>query len=552
MTPGGRTRAPIALQLVALLVVSLIAAQLMTFAAVVLMPPPTRAVYRMEDVAQALKGGSLHPRYGRDLTREVQKEAPAEPEIRPARGPNELRMRPPPEWSRRELASLLGAPEADVRLVQRASFPGMIMRGPFGVRVPVRFERERLHLQAGRSEAFNGQAGPDGPGGPPRDFTIMTDGPRAGEMGVVTGTIGPGPGPDPGGPRGGDVAFMAAGPRGSGFRTGGPPLFGEFTAALRQADGQWLVVRPKPEPFPNDWQRRLLLWLGGCILLTAPLGYLFARRITAPIGRFARAAETLGRDPSGPLMELSGPAEIGMAARAFNDMQARLKRYIDDRTAMVGAISHDLRTPLARIRFKLEAAPDNVKAAVLADVEQMEQMIASVLAFIRDASAGRPRERLDLLSLVECVVDDAAQTGQDVTLDEDSAAVTVEADSLGLQRLLGNLVDNAVKYGHRARIRVSDGEGDAVVEISDDGPGLSSMDLERVFEPFYRAEAARTLDGGGVGLGLAVARSIARAHGGDVILVSEVRGLTARVRLPRSADEPQGRRARARAVPDAA
>jgi signal transduction histidine kinase len=543
VTAGGRTRAPIALQLVALLVVSLIAAQLMTFAAVVLMPPPTRAIYRMEDVAQALKGGSLHPRYGRELTREVQKEAPAEPEIRPAHDPRDLRMRPPPEWARRELASLLGVRETEVRLIRESSFPGMIMRGPFGVRVPMRFERQDQRGPSGQGERFREQMGPggrpdDGPhfggepgGGPPRDFTVSTEGPVPGDAGIVAGMIGPGPD----GPPRGDVTYMAGGgPRGFGFHVGAPPLFGEFTAALRQADGQWLVVRPKPESFPNDWQRRFLFWLGGCILLTAPLGYLFARRITAPISRFARAAETL--------MALSGPAEVGMAARAFNDMQARLKRYIDDRTAMVGAISHDLRTPLARIRFKLEAAPEGVKAAVLADVEQMEQMIASVLAFIRDASAGRPRERLDLLSLVECVVDDAAETGQDVTLTVGQTA-TVEADALGLQRLLGNLVDNAVKYGTRARIAVGVADGDALVEVADDGPGLSSSDLERVFQPFYRAEAARTLDGGGVGLGLAVARSIARAHGGDVTLVSSPTGLTAKVRLPLSASEPQGRRA---------
>jgi signal transduction histidine kinase len=511
VTPGGRTRAPIALQLVALLVVSLIAAQLLTFAALVLMPPPTRAIYRMEDVAQALKGGSLQPRYGRELIREVQKDAPTEPDVRPTRDPNAPSLRPPAEWSRRELAMLVGVREADVRLIQQSPFPGMILRGPFGVRVPIRYERERLHAEAGKPDTFRDEGGPGGgPGGPgfghgpgdegrrPGQLQGMTEGPRPGEPGLIAGAMGSGPG-DP--PRG-DPGHGPGGPRG--FRNGGPPLFGEFTAALRQADGQWLVVKPKPEPFPNDWQRRLLLWLGGCVLLTAPLGYLFARRITAPIGRFARAAETLGRDPSGPLMALSGPAEIGMAARAFNDMQARLKRYIDDRTAMVGAISHDLRTPLARIRFKLEAAPEGVRSAVMADVEQMEQMIASVLAFIRDASAGRPRERLDLLSLVECVVDDAAQTGQDVTLGEDSAPVIVEADALGLQRLLGNLVDNAVKYGHRARIRVTDGEGDAIVEISDDGPGLSSLELERVFQPFYRAEAARTLDGGGVGLGLAM------------------------------------------------
>jgi two-component system OmpR family sensor kinase len=410
----------------------------------------------------------------------------------------------------------VGVEEKDVRLSHQRSFPNLMIRGPFGVRAPMGFEHRQLSFppgEPGREAA--GDRGPMGPG-PGGD---------------------PGPGPD-GGPDGHpprDV-FAVRGPGGNfGFGAGGPPLFGEFTAALRQPDGQWLVVRPRPEPFPNEWQRRLLFWLAGCLLLTAPVGYLFARRITAPIGRFARAAETLGRDPSGPLMALSGPAEIGMAARAFNDMQARLKRYIDDRTAMVGAISHDLRTPLARIRFKLEGAPDEVKRTVLADVEQMEKMIASVLAFIRDASAGRPRERLDLLSLVECLVDDAAQTGQEVSLDDDSAPVTVEADALGLQRLLGNLLDNAVKYGGRARVRVFAEDGHGVVEIADEGPGLASAELERVFQPFYRAEAARTLDGGGVGLGLAVARSIARAHGGDVSLASSAAGLTARVRLPLSA-----------------
>ena len=537
MTPTGRTRAPIALQLVALLVVSLIAAQMVTFAVVVLMPPPSRPIYRMEDVAQALKGGSLHPRYGHELVRDLQKDPPVEPAPAPDRRPGELRLRPSTEWSRKQLATLMGVHESDVRLIQRPPFRGVITRGPFGVRVPIQFRRFR-------------QDGPP-PGGPPggegpRGEFMVGVGPEGGSEGgpgpvgagmgrIETRVVGPGAPPPPDGAHGNFTYVTAGGGNASfAFGPGGPPLFGEFTAALRQADGQWLVVRPKPEPFPNDWQSRLLLWLGGCLLLTAPLGYLFARRITAPIGRFAQAAEVLGRDPSGPLMELCGPAEIGMAARAFNDMQAKLKRYIDDRTAMVGAISHDLRTPLARIRFKVEAAPEPVRQAVIADVEQMEQMISSVLAFIRDASAGRPRERLDLLSLVECLVDDAAQTGQDVTLVQ-AVPATVVADALGLQRLFGNLLDNAVKYGRRARLNLATGDGEAVVEIVDDGPGIAVSDLERVFRPFYRAEEARTLDGRGVGLGLAVARSIARSHGGDVSLSTRASGLTARVRLPLSA-----------------
>ena len=220
-----------------------------------------------------------------------------------------------------------------------------------------------------------------------------------------------------------------------------------------------------------------------------------------------------------------------MAARAFNEMQERLRRYVGDRTAMVGAISHDLRTPLARMRFKLEGAPEGVREAVLSDVDQMERMISAVLSFIKDAHEPSERTSLDLLSLLECVVDDAAAAGADVSLISD-ATVVVEADPLALQRLFENLIDNAAKYGKRSTVRLFQADGEAVVEIADQGPGIAPADMARVFEPFYRAEAARTLDGSGVGLGLAVARSIAIAHGGDVTLASTDRGLVARVMLP--------------------
>lgn len=510
MTSGGRTRAPIALQVVALLVLSLVVVQLVTFAAVLLIPPPARAVYRMEEVARALKGGPLDTRYGHQLVRSFEDVPPAEPPPRVMREGEPPRI--PFTGARRQLAALLGVNEADVRLIEKPPFPSLLLH-----------LSERGHgMFMDRAKMFDREGGPMGPApGPPPErsgFPASAMPPPAGDMAFVArGPVGPG--------MGGDRRAFFFGDR---------PLFGEFTAAVRQANGKWLVVRPQPERFPNDWQRGLLYRLVGCLLVTAPLGYLFARRITAPIGRFARAAEALGRDPSGPLMALSGPAEIGMAARAFNDMQARVKRYIEDRTAMVGAISHDLRTPLARIRFKLEGAPEPVRAAIASDLDQMEQMISSVLSFIRDASAGRPHERMDLLSLLEVLTDDAVLIGQDVILAE-AVAATVEADELGLRRMFGNLLDNAVKYGGSAVVRLTVADGHVVVEITDRGPGLASSELERVFQPFYRMEAARTLDGGGVGLGLAVARSIARAHGGDVTLSSTTAGLTARVRLPLSA-----------------
>jgi signal transduction histidine kinase len=310
------------------------------------------------------------------------------------------------------------------------------------------------------------------------------------------------------------------------------PVVGDFLAAARRPDGGWTVVRSSPEPFPTDWQRRALTLLLAGFVVVAPAAFLFARRITAPLKRFSAAAERLGRDPHAPLMTLSGPGEIGAAAEAFNGMQARLKRYIDDRTAMVGAISHDLRTPLARIRFKMEGAPGDLRGSVLADVAQMEQMIGGVLAFIRDESTPRRRERLDLLSLVECVADDAAMVGGDVEILE-AAPVTVDGDPVALQRLFVNLVDNAVKYGGEARIRIRREGAQAVVEIADAGEGLGPEDLERVFQPFYRADASRNLDAVGIGLGLPIARSTARAHGGDVELAAAAKGgLKARVTLP--------------------
>ena len=306
---------------------------------------------------------------------------------------------------------------------------------------------------------------------------------------------------------------------------------GDFVAALRIAPGRWVTVQPRPEGFPSAWQQRLLLWFALSFAVVTPLGLLFARRLAAPLGEFAMAAERLGKDPSGAHLALGGPAEVGRAAQAFNRMQGRLKRYIDDRTAMVGAISHDLRTPLARMRFRLERAPTAVRAPVLADIAQMEEMISSVLVFIRDASEPAVRERVDLRSILECVVDGAAETGAQAELDP-GEPVPVDVDSLSVQRVVSNLVENALKYGEYAHVRMYADGAEAVAEVEDDGPGLPDEEMERVFLPFYRSERARTLDTRGIGLGLAVSRSIARAHGGDVRLLSRGRGLVAQLRLP--------------------
>jgi two-component system OmpR family sensor kinase len=309
-------------------------------------------------------------------------------------------------------------------------------------------------------------------------------------------------------------------------------LVAPFEVAVKRPDGRYDEIRPQPAFGLNPWQQRIALWFVLTALAMAPISYIFARRLSAPIRLFADAAERLGRDPRAPTLALKGSAEIGVAVRAFNDMQERLRRYVEDRTAMVGAIAHDLRTPLTRLRFRIEALPEDQKAKIAADIDQMEAMISAALTFVRDAGQPGQRTPLELSSLLESLCDEMSETGA-ATEVETGEKVVLEGDPMALRRLFANLLDNAVKFGGRARARVSRQGANAVVEIDDDGPGIPPQDGERVFEPFYRREPSRNRQTGGAGLGLAIVRSIARGHGGDVALVNRLGGgLTARVQLP--------------------
>ncbi|HLZ76282.1 HAMP domain-containing sensor histidine kinase [Phenylobacterium sp.] len=507
-------RAPISVQLVTLLLASLIVAEAISFGIILLIPPPRPPVYRVADVAAAMRGGTLKTRFGRPLTRSIATALPAE-------------LTSPHREHQRTLAALartLGEPETRVRLEEQNASPLWRIRRALTGDAPPRGPDRGGPMGASPFEMDRGPPDP-GSGFGPGPGAVAQGSPLPSAPEATAGQGAPG---DPRRPwmRGGGRRRFGGGPE--------LPIFGDFAAALQLDNGTWMVVRSTPESFPSAWQMQASAWLLAGFLLVASAGYLFSRRISAPLRRFAEAAETLGRDPHAPQMTLKGPAEVGAAAHAFNEMQARLKRYINDRTAMVGAISHDLRTPLARIRFKVEAAPPSLKASVLADVEQMEQMIGGVLAFIRDEGAPRRREKLDLLSLIECVADDAAMVGGQVEI-VDGAPVTVDGDPVALQRLFSNLVDNALKYGGEARINVRQDGAAAVVEIVDPGPGLSPDELGRVFQPFYRTDASRNLDNGGVGLGLPIARSTARAHGGDVELTSSPGATTAIVTLPAAA-----------------
>lgn len=325
----------------------------------------------------------------------------------------------------------------------------------------------------------------------------------------------------------------------------GPVIFGPFTVALRQPDGSWRVVSGGGERLVQRWRSRMVLWILCSVLLVLPIAWWFSRRIARPIRAFGAAAEQLGRHHDLKRVEVSGPAEIRQAASALNEMQARLEKYVRERTSVVGAIAHDLRTPLSRLHFHLLPAPDNVRRRAEAEIAEMEQMISVTLDFVQNETRRRDLEALDLGLLVEGVVDDLADMGADVRM-TGVVPVTMMGDSVLLRRLFANLIQNALAYGGSARVSVGSAPGRAIVDVVDEGPGMAEADLERAFEPFYRAESSRNRTTGGMGLGLAIVQSAARAHGGEVQLMNRPEGgLCARVTLPAWQMSPECVRSRA-------
>jgi len=307
-------------------------------------------------------------------------------------------------------------------------------------------------------------------------------------------------------------------------------ITGDFTASLRRADGQWVTVTTSSAFEP--WRWFVLWWLIVSAAAVAPFAWALAHRIAKPIGAFAAAAERLGRDPRASPIAIDGPTEIAEAAAAFNRMQARLNRYVDDRATVVGAVAHDLRTPLMRLGLRLEAAPDALRQACEGDIRDMEAMISATLSYLRDTTKQGARKPLDLRSLAETVTDDMSDRGEPVTL-APGDPVVVEGNSPALKAMLNNLVTNALKYAGSAEVSLAQADGQALIEVRDDGPGVPPEDLDRVFEPFFRGEKSRNRDTGGIGLGLASARAVARAHGGDLIVRNrEEGGLSALVTLP--------------------
>lgn len=269
------------------------------------------------------------------------------------------------------------------------------------------------------------------------------------------------------------------------------------------------------------------------VLVCFALAALLVRMTTRSLERLARAADRIGQDPSsGPLPE-SGPSEIRRVIAAFNRMQERVRRYLVERGRLLGAISHDLKTPITRLRLRAEMLSDpELRAKMLRDLDEMQTMVGSTLDFFAAVGKDAQRQPVDVGALIESVCEDRREAGQELSV-HGMPLGPYRADPQALRRCLENLIENAIRYGAAARIEIRDSPERLKIAIRDRGPGIPQAELERVFEPFYRLDGSRNMDRGGTGLGLSIARNIARWHGGDVTLINAAPGLVAELVLPR-------------------
>jgi signal transduction histidine kinase len=327
---------------------------------------------------------------------------------------------------------------------------------------------------------------------------------------------------------------MGRGPMMHGF--GGFGRFGAFRdlqVSVPLADGQWLSFATALPESGASFSRQFLLSMGLMAAIILAVSVWAVRRVTTPLASLSAAAERLGNDLNTPPISETGTVETRQASRAFNAMQARLRALIENRTRMLAAISHDLRTPLTLLRLRAENVPDAPERdKMLATIAEMDAMIAATLQFARDEATGEPRRQTDVSALLASLVDDMVDAGLPVTL-QPTDPIVYECQPGALKRALSNLLDNAVKYGKRAQAAIKRTGQGVEITIDDEGSGIPDDELVRVFQPFYRVEGSRSRETGGIGLGLAIALSIVQAHGGQLTLANRPEGgLRAAVTLP--------------------
>ncbi|MGA9854134.1 MAG: ATP-binding protein [Gammaproteobacteria bacterium] len=303
---------------------------------------------------------------------------------------------------------------------------------------------------------------------------------------------------------------------------------------VKLKDGSWVIFDHLRPLQLAGWPYPLLVDI--IVLLTAVimLSLIAVRWMTRPLSVLSSAADELGRDIRHSPVPETGPAEVRRAARAFNEMQNRLVQYVEDRTRLLTAISHDLKTPITRMRLRAELLDDEtLKGKLVRDLQDMENMTNATLDFLRGLEISEALQPIDMMALLESVYSDGVETGQDVSL-QGRIDKSFTGRPQALRRCLENLIGNAVRYGKRAMISVEDDGTKITIRVRDAGKGIPEDQLEKVFEPYYRLEEARSQAGGGTGLGLGIARNIATLHGGTLALRNHPEGgLEAVLGLPR-------------------
>lgn len=306
-----------------------------------------------------------------------------------------------------------------------------------------------------------------------------------------------------------------------------------YAAVVQLVDGSWLSFIPPERNWGLEFGVRIAIVIALGLIATLLVAWVATRQLANPLQRFARAARRFGTDLRAPPIKLEGPDEIRQAIIAFNTMQAQIQHFIAERTHMLASISHDLRAPLTRMRLRSEFMEDlDHQGKLIRDVEEMQSMINAALAFFREDTHREQTTAFDLSELLQTIVDDYRD--QQINVDFDGPAHLVyEGRPLGIKRVIVNLLENALKYAQHPGIALKYDEYSICIEVSDDGPGIPEAALEQVFDPFFRLEASRNRDTGGVGLGLSAARAIVREQGGELTLSNRhAGGLLARVELP--------------------
>ena len=304
------------------------------------------------------------------------------------------------------------------------------------------------------------------------------------------------------------------------------------TLSIRLPAGNWLNgAQSSLEPL-HGWAWTLFMSL--CFMaVTVIIVILLIRRITQPLALLATATDRFGRGEAVEPLQEKGPEDIRRTIRAFNHMRERVERFVQDRTRMLAAISHDLRTPLTSLRLRAEFIEEReMRKQILDTIEEMQNITEASLSFARNDAQQEPTRTIDLAALIDSLCQDLADLGAQVSF-SDSVKIPYACRPVALRRAVRNLIENAVAYGQCAQVALQTTGDMFLIVIEDEGPGIPTDDMERVFEPFERLEASRNLATGGIGLGLSIARSVIHAHGGEITLENRQRGLRATLHLPR-------------------